>query len=114
MRAPSTKRNGRSRLCYLMAPRLRPLLTPPNDGTQKGNRLFLRVAQRKGAGHLAEGREVLACIAVQHQFVADGGIGMTRVVFFQRKDRFRQGFGQIARPIDFGQTGFRKILFLAG
>jgi len=30
-RAPS----GRSRLSYLMAPRLRPLLTPPNDGTTR-------------------------------------------------------------------------------
>ncbi|MET4104565.1 hypothetical protein ABIE58_004024 [Roseovarius sp. MBR-78] len=34
----------------LMAPRLRPLLTPPNDGTQKENRLDLRVALKKGAG----------------------------------------------------------------
>ncbi|WP_233252610.1 hypothetical protein, partial [Maritimibacter sp. 55A14] len=42
---------GRSRLSYLMAPRLRPLLMPPNDGTQKGNKLDLRVALKKGAGH---------------------------------------------------------------
>ena len=35
-----------------MAPRLRPLLTPPNDGTQKENRLDLRVALKKGAGHV--------------------------------------------------------------
>jgi len=34
-----------------MAPRLRPLLTPPNDGTQKGNKLDLRLALKKGAGH---------------------------------------------------------------
>jgi transposase InsO family protein len=34
-----------------MAPRLRPLLTPPNDGTQKENRLDLRVALKMGAGH---------------------------------------------------------------
>ena len=33
-----------------MAPRLRPLLTPPNDGTQKGNKLDLRLALKKGAG----------------------------------------------------------------
>ncbi|MFC0210787.1 hypothetical protein, partial [Chelativorans intermedius] len=32
-------------------PRLHPLLTPPNDGTQKENRLDLRVALKKGAGH---------------------------------------------------------------
>jgi hypothetical protein len=38
----------RSLLC--LAPRLRPLLTPPNDGTQKENRLDLRVALKKGAG----------------------------------------------------------------
>ncbi|WP_233252662.1 hypothetical protein, partial [Maritimibacter sp. 55A14] len=41
---------GRSRLSYLMAPRLRPLLMPPNDDTQKGNKLDLRVALKKGAG----------------------------------------------------------------
>ena len=34
-----------------MAPRPRPLLTPPNDGTQKKNKLDLRVALKKGAGH---------------------------------------------------------------
>ena len=34
-----------------MAPRLRPLLTPPNDGTQKENKLDLRVALKTGAGH---------------------------------------------------------------
>jgi len=34
-----------------MAPRLRPLLTPPNDGTQKEKRLDLRVALKTGAGH---------------------------------------------------------------
>ena len=33
-----------------MAPRLRPLLTPPNDGTQKGSKLYLRLALKKGAG----------------------------------------------------------------
>jgi DNA replication protein DnaC len=33
-----------------MAPRLRPLLTPPNDGTQMENRLDLRVALKTGAG----------------------------------------------------------------
>ena len=33
-----------------MAPRLRPLLTPPNDGTQKENKLDLRVALKTGAG----------------------------------------------------------------
>jgi PAS domain S-box-containing protein len=36
-----------------MAPRLRPLLTPPNDGTQKENRLDLRVALKTGAGQLS-------------------------------------------------------------
>lgn len=35
-----------------MAPRLRPLLTPPNDGTQKENRLDLRVALKTGAGQV--------------------------------------------------------------
>ena len=39
-------------MSYLMAPRLRPLLTPPNDGTKKGNRLDLRVALKTGAGQL--------------------------------------------------------------
>ena len=33
-----------------MAPRPRPLFTPPNDDTQNQNRLYLRVALRKGAG----------------------------------------------------------------
>jgi transposase len=28
------------------------LLTPPNDGTQKKNKLDLRVALKKGAGHI--------------------------------------------------------------
>ena len=36
---------GRSR-------RSRPLLTPPNDGTQNENRLDLRVALKKGAGQM--------------------------------------------------------------
>ena len=40
----------RSRLSQWMAPRLRPLLTPPNDGTQKKNKLNLRVALKTGAG----------------------------------------------------------------
>ena len=31
---------------------LRPLLTPPNDGTQKENRLDLRVALKTGAGQM--------------------------------------------------------------
>ncbi|NCO22971.1 MAG: PAS domain S-box protein, partial [Rhodobacterales bacterium] len=35
----------------LMAPRLRPLLTPPNDGTQMENRLDLRMALKITAGH---------------------------------------------------------------
>ncbi|WP_217646756.1 hypothetical protein, partial [Roseivivax halotolerans] len=42
-------------------PRLRPLLTPPNDGTQKENRLDLRVALKKGAGHYLNIFD-LACI----------------------------------------------------
>ncbi len=37
-----------------MAPRLRPLLTLPNDGRPKENRLDLRVALKKGAGHRYE------------------------------------------------------------
>lgn len=37
-----------------MAPRPRSLLTQPNDGTQKGNRLYLRMALRKGAGQVVE------------------------------------------------------------
>jgi len=40
-------------LSYLTAPRLRPLLTPPNDGTQKENRLDLRVALKTGAGQIS-------------------------------------------------------------
>ena len=47
---PSTKRNGRSRLSYLRAPRLRPSLKPPNDGTQMESNLDLRVALINGAG----------------------------------------------------------------
>ena len=43
-----------------MAPRLRPLLTPPNDGTQKENKLDLRVAPKKGAGHAEDRRAVPA------------------------------------------------------
>ena len=39
---------SRNTVSDLMAPRLRPLLTPPNDG--KKNRLYLRVALKKGAG----------------------------------------------------------------
>ena len=35
----------------MTAPRLRPLLTPPNDGTQTEDKLDLRVALKKGAGH---------------------------------------------------------------
>jgi transposase InsO family protein len=50
---PSTRRNGRSRLSYLMAPRPRPLLTPPNDGKQMRNRLDLRVTLKNGAGQFA-------------------------------------------------------------
>ncbi|WP_233252650.1 hypothetical protein, partial [Maritimibacter sp. 55A14] len=54
---------GRSRLSYLMAPRLRPLLMPPNDDTQKGNKLDLRVALKKGAGQcgVGPGRTRRAC-----------------------------------------------------
>ena len=44
-----------------MAPRLRPLLTPPNDGTQKENRLDLRVALNTGAGQLMTGVRKLYC-----------------------------------------------------
>ena len=46
--SPSTKRNGHRRLSYLMAPRLRPLLTPPNHGTQMESKLDLRMALKKG------------------------------------------------------------------
>jgi len=42
-----------------MAPRLRPLLTPPNDGTQVENKLDLRVALKKGAG---QAKSVLAVL----------------------------------------------------
>lgn len=38
-------------MSYLRAPRPRPLLTPPNDGTQMKSKLDLRVALKKGAGH---------------------------------------------------------------
>ena len=34
----------------MTAPRLRPLLTPPNDGTQTEDKLDVRVALKKGAG----------------------------------------------------------------
>ena len=37
-----------------MALRLLPLLTLPNDGTKRGDRLDLRVALNIGAGHLAK------------------------------------------------------------
>jgi hypothetical protein len=71
-----------------MAPRLRPLLTPPNDGTQKENRLDLRVALKMGAGHAAEAshrhtrrrekimgrfkspRQAQRCLSVYHQTAA--------------------------------------------
>ena len=49
-RGPSTKRNGHRRLSYMKAPRLRPLLKPPNNGTQMENKLDLRMALKKGAG----------------------------------------------------------------
>ena len=39
---------GRSRMSDLMAPRPRPLLTPPNDGTQKKNIPDLRVGPEYG------------------------------------------------------------------
>ncbi|MEE4292263.1 MAG: hypothetical protein V2J13_11000, partial [Cycloclasticus sp.] len=48
------KRNGRSRLSCLRAPRPRPLLTPPNDGTQRQSKLDLRVALKKGAGQVRQ------------------------------------------------------------
>jgi len=38
-----------------MAPRLRPLLTPPDDGKQKEKRLDLRVALKKGQLIRADG-----------------------------------------------------------
>src|SRR6056297_2950028 len=47
-----------------MAPRLRPLLTPPNDGTQKENKLDLRVALKTGAGHSDHIEQVTLCIEV--------------------------------------------------
>lgn len=47
-RGPSTRLNGSSRLGYLTAPRLRPLLTPPSNGTQKENRLYIRAALKMG------------------------------------------------------------------
>ena len=49
---PFDKTQWPSRLSHLMAPRLRPLLTPPNDGTQNQNRLDLRVALKTGAGQM--------------------------------------------------------------
>jgi len=53
-RAPPIKRNGRLRLSYPMVPRLRQLLTPPNDGTKRENRFDLRGALKKGAGQRKE------------------------------------------------------------
>ena len=47
----SINRNGQRRLSYLKAPRHRPLLTPPNNGKQKRNRVYLKVALKLGAGH---------------------------------------------------------------
>ncbi|TNJ38534.1 transposase [Phaeobacter sp. B1627] len=49
-RGPSTKRNVRSRWSYLMAPRPRTSLTPPNDDTQMESKLDLRVALKNGEG----------------------------------------------------------------
>ena len=49
-RGRSARRNGRSRLSNLMAPRRRPLLMPPNDGAQGKSKLDLRVALRTRAG----------------------------------------------------------------
>ncbi|MEO3480791.1 hypothetical protein AAFO90_24495 [Phaeobacter sp. CAU 1743] len=46
-------------MSYVMAPRPRPLLTPPNDGTQMENKLDLRVALKKGAGQPTRLLEVL-------------------------------------------------------
>ena len=43
-----------------MAPRLRPLLRPPNNGTKKENKLDLRVALRNGAGHPKTAADALA------------------------------------------------------
>ena len=43
-----------------MAPRLRPLLTPPNDGIQKENKLDLRVALKKGAGQVNKRHQRMA------------------------------------------------------
>jgi hypothetical protein len=51
---PFKNRNGRRRLSYLRAPRPRPLLTPPNDGTQMESKLDLRVALKTGDGQLQQ------------------------------------------------------------
>ena len=50
---PFDKMQGAQPLELIDGPRLRPLLTPPNDGTQKENKLYLylRVALKTGAGH---------------------------------------------------------------
>lgn len=66
-----------------MAPRPRPLLTPPNDGTQKENRRDLRVALKIGAGHAGL---ILAMQAQLHAGIhlagRDGGGGAWRTCGF--------------------------------
>ncbi len=50
---------------------------------------------------LAEGREVLARVAVEHQFVADSGVDMARVAFPGREPVLGHGAGEIGRGIGF-------------
>jgi hypothetical protein len=45
------------------------LLTPPNDGTQKENRLDLRVALKMGAGHLAMRRAAISASDIPLFFI---------------------------------------------
>jgi hypothetical protein len=62
--------------------------------------MFLSVNLRLRPG-LAEGRQVLARVAIQHQLVVNHGVGVTRVSFVGRKLALGCGIRKFCRPIDF-------------
>lgn len=72
-----------------MAPRLRPLLTPPNDGTQKKNKLDLRVALKKGAGQ-QEFSEIEAKVKYWLTFLFPVSLGL--LGYLLRTDASALGF----------------------
>lgn len=89
-----------------MAPRLRPLLTPPNDGKQKENRLDLRVALKNGTGHSGnpERHEYELCLAVEN------------IDHSRTKTRSPQTNGIVERfhktvPDEFCRVAFRKKVY---